>query len=230
MKIVIIHGQNHKGSTYRIANITAKKIGGEITEFFLPADFGEFCVGCTSCFSQSEEKCPHREKLQPILKAMDKAELIILASPVYVYHASGPMKAFLDHLGYRWIVHRPAEGMFSKQGLAISTAAGAGTKSTNKDMLDSLFFWGVAKRYSYGKNIAAVNWNGISQKKKDEIERETDRLAKKILRDSKNVKPGIKTKGFFHIMRMLQKKGWASEPDVKYWKEKGWSDSERPWK
>lgn len=31
-------------------------------------------------------------------------------------------------------------------------------------------------------------------------------------------------------MRMLQKKGWSSEPDVKYWKEKGWSDSERPWK
>ena len=33
MKIVIIHGQSHKGSTYHIAYKLAEKIGGEITEF-----------------------------------------------------------------------------------------------------------------------------------------------------------------------------------------------------
>ena len=36
MKIVIIHGQSHKGSTYHIARILAEIIGGEISEFFLP--------------------------------------------------------------------------------------------------------------------------------------------------------------------------------------------------
>ena len=25
----------------------ADKLGGEVTEFFLPRDFGEFCCGCT---------------------------------------------------------------------------------------------------------------------------------------------------------------------------------------
>lgn len=34
MKIVIINGQNHKGSTYHTARMLANKIGGEITEFF----------------------------------------------------------------------------------------------------------------------------------------------------------------------------------------------------
>ena len=43
MKIVIIHGQSHKGSTYRIARMLAEKIVGDIEEFFLPRDFGEFC-------------------------------------------------------------------------------------------------------------------------------------------------------------------------------------------
>lgn len=38
MKIVIIHGQSHKGSTYHIANIVAEKIGGEKKEFFLPRE------------------------------------------------------------------------------------------------------------------------------------------------------------------------------------------------
>ena len=164
MKVVIIHGQSHKGSTYHIAHMLAVKISEDIKEFFLPRDFGEFCVGCTKCFTESEKKCPHFEKLKPITDAMDEANVIILASPVYVYHTTGAMKAFLDHYGYRWMVHSPEESMFKKQGVCISTAAGAGMKSTNKDMMDSLFFWGVAKRYKYGVGVAAVDWNGVRLK------------------------------------------------------------------
>lgn len=228
MKTVIIHGQSHKGSTYNIAHILSEKIGGEVKEFFLPRDFGEFCVGCTKCFTESESKCPHYEKLKPITEAIDEADVIILASPVYVYHTTGAMKAFLDHYGYRWMVHSPEETMFKKQGVCISTAAGAGMKSTNKDMKDSLFFWGVAKTYSIGVGVAAVDWNGVSEKKKKTIDKATSRIAKKINQKSANVKPGIKTKGFFFIMRMLQKNGFNPR-DVEYWKNKGWLDNKRPW-
>ena len=58
MKAVIIHGQSHKGSTYQIARSIAEKTGGEITEFFLPRDFDEFCCGCTVCFNETETKRP----------------------------------------------------------------------------------------------------------------------------------------------------------------------------
>ena len=105
MKITIIHGQSHQGSTYHIARSLAQKLNGTITEFFLPKDFGEFCIGCTSCFQVSETKCPHFEKLSPITKALDNADVMILASPVYVYHATGAMKSLLDHYGWRWMVH-----------------------------------------------------------------------------------------------------------------------------
>lgn len=50
MKTVIIHGQNHKGSTYHIANNLAKKIGGELCEFFLPKDFNHDAVLSKNCF------------------------------------------------------------------------------------------------------------------------------------------------------------------------------------
>ena len=66
MKIALIHGANHMGSTYHIARMLAEKVDGEITEFFLPRDFGEFCLGCTQCFYEKEEKCPHHEKRRPI--------------------------------------------------------------------------------------------------------------------------------------------------------------------
>ena len=84
MRVAIIHGQNHKGATYHVARELADKLGGDTVEFFLPRDFGEFCVGCTQCFTAGEERCPHRERLAPITKALDEADVIILASPVYV--------------------------------------------------------------------------------------------------------------------------------------------------
>lgn len=229
MHIVIINGTNHKGSTEHIARIIAEKIGGEITEYFLPRDFDEFCTGCTSCFMKAGTECPHHEKLLPITKSLDEADVIILASPVYVYHVSGAMKAFLDHYGYRWMIHRPEESMFKKQSVCVATAAGAGTKSTIKDMADSLFFWGVAKQYKLGLAVAATNWEKISGKKKALIEKQSDAIAKKINRRNGKVKPGLKTKAFFFLMRMLQKSGW-NEADVKYWNEKGWTKNKRPWK
>ncbi len=140
MEIAIIHGQSHQGSTYHIAHMLAAKVGGDITEFFLPKDFGEFCIGCTRCFVESEKKCPHYHKLEPMTKSLDRAELIIFESPVYVMHVTGAMKSFLDHYGYRWMVHRPEKSMFVKEGVCITTAAGAGTKSAIKDMYDSMLF------------------------------------------------------------------------------------------
>ena len=230
MKIVICHGQNHKGSTYHIARALADKIGGEITEFFLPRDFGEYCVGCGNCFMKGEEKCPHYDKIRRITEAIDESDVIILDSPVYVYHATGAMKVLLDHYGYRWMVHRPSENMFHKQGVVISTAAGAGMKSTNQDMADSLFFWGVPKIYRYGKAVAALRWEDVSDKTKEGIDRKISAIASSIQKNHGVVKPGLKTRVYFAIMRQIQKKGMMSPQDRAYWSKKGWLEKKRPWK
>ena len=186
-------------------------------------------MGCTRCFGESEKLCPHYETLKPITDAIDRADVLIFASPVYVYHATGAMKVLLDHYGYRWMVHRPEKNMFRKQAVCISTAAGAGMKSTNKDMADSMFFWGVGKTYSYGVGVAETSYERVNSKIKQKIEKKTTDLAHKIKMKNGNIKPGIKTKIFFNIMRIMQKRGW-NEADVTYWKEKGWDRGERPWK
>ena len=229
MKITIIHGQSHKGSTCHIARMLAEKLEGEITEFFLPKDFNSFCVGCTNCFGKDEKLCPHYGKLKIITEALDGADVIILASPVYVYHATGAMKAFLDHYGYRWMVHRPEEKMFHKQAVCISTAAGAGMKSTNKDMADSTFFWGVARTYKYGVAVFETSWDRVSTKLKRRIEKKTAALARKIKINQGRVKPSVKTRAFFEVMHLMQKNGF-NEADGDYWKAKGWTGKRRPWK
>ena len=127
------------------------------------------------------------------------------------------------------MVHRPEEKMFSKQAVCISTAAGAGMKSANKDMADSTFFWGIAKTYKYGLAVREVSWEGVSLKRKNKIEKDIDALARKIASKEKRIRPSLKTKLFFAVMRQMQKNGF-NEVDKKYWETKGWTGNKRPWK
>jgi len=228
MKIAVIHGQSHKGSTYNLAKQLCDSLQGEVSEFFLPKDFDGVCRGCAACFER-EDKCPDYEKLRPITEAMDSADVIIFTSPVYVMHATGSMKSFLDHYGYRFMVHRPEEKMFSKQAVCIATAAGAGMKSTIRDMADSAFFWGIARTHELGIAVQETRWEMVKPRIKKRISKKTKSLARKISKKVGKARPGIKTKGFFKIMSMMQKNGF-NPPDKAYWAEKGWTKGKRPWK
>ena len=178
---------------------------------------------------KDEKDCPHYEKLKPITEAVDEADVIILASPVYVYHCTGSMKAWLDHYGWRWLVHRPEEKMFAKQAVVVSTAAGAGMRSANKDMRDSLSFWGVPKIYSIGAAVMETSWDRVKSSIKEKLERRTDRVAATI--KSSGIKPRVSLKGriLFTALRVVNRKG-GNPADSAYWKAKGWTDKKRPWK
>jgi hypothetical protein len=115
------------------------------------------------------------------------------------------------------------------QAVCISTAAGAGMKSTNKDMADSAFFWGCARIYKLGFAVRATDWDSVSPKNRAAVEKKAASIAKAIQKRCGSVKPSLKTKAFFHIMRMLQKDGW-NEADKVYWNEKGWTSGKKPWK
>ena len=231
MKIALINGQNHKGSTYHIGRMLAEKLAPpeEIEEVFLPRDMPEFCCGCINCIVKSEKLCPHYKYTKPITEIMDAADVLIFTTPVYVFHATGSIKALLDHYAYRWMVHRPETKMFSKQAVCIATAAGAGMKSACKDVKDSLFFWGVGKVYSYAVAVMSASWDDVNVKIKAKAEKRTDELAEKIKKRYGKVKPALKTKGLFYFMRFMQGK-IKLQADNAYWKEKGCDKKVRPWK
>lgn len=232
MKIAVVYGTQRKGSTYHIVRQFLEQLNAEpanTSEFFLPRDMPFFCRGCFQCINNSGE-CPDSAYVKPVLRAMEEADLLIFASPVYVYHASGQMKAFLDHFAFQWMPHRPDKTMFGKQALIVSTAAGAGTKSTIRDIYDSMLFWGVAKTYRYGKNVAAASWENVSAKKKEQIQSEVSGLAAKIKRQRPRLKPAWKVRALFYAMRFMHKKFAFSEPDAAYWKAQGWTGKARPWR
>lgn len=203
-------------------------MGDSVVEFFLPKDMPHFCRGCWQCFTDYT-KCPDFAYIKPISDAMKESDLLIFTAPVYVYHVPGQVKALLDHFGYRWMPHQPSGDMFKKQALLISTAAGAGTKSTLKDLKDSMTFWGVARIHTFGKNIRAADWDGVNEKIKLRIRADIETYAERIKAVGKNAKPNLKVKVLFYIMRFMQKRFHYNPADVAYWEKQGWLEKARPW-
>ena len=230
MKIVMLNGQNHRGSSYHIGRAVIDKIEGnkEVTEFFFPKDLDHFCLGCYRCIEDAAA-CPYYEEKKVILDAIDGADLLVVTTPTYCMHVSAPLKAFIDLTFDLWMSHRPMASMFTKRALIVSTAAGTGTGSAMKDVQDALVYMGVPKIVKYGLSVQAMNWEGVDRKKKAKIERDAARIAKQLSTD-KAPAVGIRTRFLFRMMGMLQKKGWNSSPvETAYWKEKGWLDGKKPW-
>ena len=241
MKITVIYGtqRKSKSSTYNIAQQFIKQLAetDEVTEFFLPESMPKFCIGCRSCFTDFT-KCPDYMYLRPILESMLDAGLLIFTAPVYVSHVPGQVKALLDHFGYQTMAHQPRKEMFSKQALLISTAAGGGTKSTLKDLKDSVAYWGVARIYIYGVNVHSGSWDTVEEKLKLRIWKKVGRLSAKIKATGRNIKPSLKVKSLFYFMRFVHKtigniisleKLSFTATDTRYWNAHGWLGKERPW-
>lgn len=222
MKIVIIHGQSHEGNTCMVARELANKVSGEICEFFLPRDFNKSCLGCYTCFKTDLRNCPHFRDLETLVTAILDTDLLILASPVYVYHATGPMMSFLDHFGTWWMVHRPLPEMSNKQAVAIATAAGGGMNSTLQDMADSLEMWGISKVYRYGVGVQASRPDEIPEWIMKKIHKKTDRLANQICSSEGKGRMNLRGKMWFSLMKLAHKQFGAMESDYAYWEEKGW--------
>lgn len=231
MKIVLIHGQSHQGSSCHIGRMIAEKIAGEkeIAEFFLPRDLNHFCTGCYRCIDD-DSRCPYAVDKRAIMEQVEVADLLIFTTPTYCMRASAPMKAFIDLTFTYWMVHRPRACMFEKRAVVVSTAAGTGTASAIKDVATALEYWGVPQIEKYGIAVQASGWEAVSAKKKAKIEKDTDQIAAKLSWAGKP-RVGMKTKLLFSMMRMMQKNNWGSSPAEKeYWMEKGWLGKARPWK
>ena len=231
MKIVMIHGQNHKGSTWNIANLLLQKLPGEkeVKEYFLPRDMNHFCSGCYACL-EARERCPYWREKEPMLHQMREADLLILTSPNYCMMPSAPMKAFLDLFFTNWMSHKPLREMFSKRAVVISSAAGAGAKKAAKLIGNNLANWGIPEIHLYAAVVNAMNWDMVPSGKKARMEKDMDKLARQLSRRGK-VTVGMKTRILFWFYGGMQKAGWGASPTEKqYWIENGWLSGGKPWK
>jgi multimeric flavodoxin WrbA len=235
MKVTIINGNMRHGSTWHCVQEIIGQLQRweqvDITEFFLPRDLPQFCNGCFSCIYNGETTCPHDESMMPIVKGLVDADLIVLASPVYGFDVSGQMKAFIDHLCFMWMSHRPNADMFRKIGLTVTTSAGAGLGHTTKTMKNSLVFWGLKRVYAFKFPVSAMKWDDVSEKNKQKIERKAGKLAAQIYRavkhSSSSPNPLFRS-FFFRLMKGMQKKNDWNMTDRNHWEKMGWLGGAKP--
>ena len=235
MKVTVIHGQSHKGITYTMTNTLLKHLNceqDEVREFFLPKEGPDYCYGCSSCFLRGEEHCPSSDKVQPIAKAIEWAEVIILDSPCYVLEMSGALKSLMDHLAYRWITHRPHGSMFTKVGVTVCSSAGVPTRGVLKSMGKQLKWMGIPKVYYLGLMAQAITVNELKEEKEIEIEKKAKNIAKRVNSRVEHPHIGIRGMIMFNIFRKMQssqKAAWNPK-DRDWWVNQGWTQGVRPWK
>ena len=237
MKIVVINGTEKRGVTYRLKEIFLEQFkSAEITEYYLPKDCPSFCVGCTSCFLKGENDCKDFIYINAIEKSITESDLVIMTSPAYVMHASGAMKALLDHFAYRWMPHRPAPEMFGKRAVIITQCIGAGAKSAAKDIKHSLSWWGISQIGVFGSALMNdIVWDNIAEKRRKKLTKSINRLAVKYakINYAKPARTKLATKIKFNMCRLIQKqvrKNGVAGLDNEYWYNNGWLGKSRPWK
>ncbi|AFA47357.1 flavodoxin family protein [Acetobacterium woodii] len=235
MRITVINGNMHHGSTWHCKDLLVQKISElaetQVTEFYLPKDMSDFCSGCFSCFLKGEETCPHADQIRPIVAALAAADLVILTSPVYGLDVSGQLKALLDHLCFMWISHRPNPKMFNTVGISLTTTAGAGLSHTTKTMQNSLKYWGIKKCFASKQRVAAMTWSEIPAKKRGQIEKEMQRLAQKVTQTVTQIehRPSpLFRKVMFNVMKQMMKDNHWNPIDRNHWEAHGWLTGNKP--
>lgn len=86
------------------------------------------CIGCNSCFTREGHECFQQDDMQEIYRKLKKADIVVIASPVYFYGISAQLKAIIDRL------HTPMRNDFPIKKLALILVGAA----TLPELFDSI--------------------------------------------------------------------------------------------
>ena len=71
------------------------------------------CIGCNTCFNRESHACFRRDDMEVIYEKLLRADILVIASPVYFYGISAELKAIIDRL------HTPMRNSFAIRKLVL---------------------------------------------------------------------------------------------------------------
>ena len=195
-------------------------------DVYLPREAPVFCHGCYSCFERGENTCPNAKFIQPIAKKIEESDGIIIATPIYVMQIPGALKAFLDHMAYRFLNHRPA--FFGKKAFIITNTAGAGNANAIKYLKQNLSFWGINNVTALGVTLQASSLDEMeySRQKKalNEMKQKCMMFQRQLNQQYTKKHPSFLSVILFHIGRSIVLTLPQDHADRTYWTQNGWLD------
>lgn len=105
MKYAILFGSpRKKGNTAALLDIfleESARMGVETERFDLyDRDIGP-CLGCMACQDVPDVTgCVRKDDFDQIFSALERSDLILLATPIYAWFCTAPMKTFMDRAIY----------------------------------------------------------------------------------------------------------------------------------
>ena len=83
MNYVIINGSPRKKNTWKMVNRAKSNLKGDFEEIQLMKEKIPMCNGCFKCIMEGEEKCPHFDKVHPIIEKIKEILFINVAHDHY---------------------------------------------------------------------------------------------------------------------------------------------------
>ena len=120
-----------QGNTNTLTNLISarwQEVGCSVTEFDLYDLNIRPCTACRACQQDwSTVTCAQQDDLQQIFPAILESDLILLATPIYSWYCTPPMKAALDRLVYAMNMYYGEErgpSLWRGKSVAIVTTCG----------------------------------------------------------------------------------------------------------
>lgn len=102
--ILVLSGSPRKGGNSDILCdqfvMGAKESGNEVEKIFINNKKIGYCTGCYAC--EKTGKCAQKDDMADILEKMIKADVIVMATPVYFYSLDAQMKTLIDRTVARY--------------------------------------------------------------------------------------------------------------------------------
>ena len=164
MKVLILNGSPHAKGTTAGALAEMEKVfkenGVETETILIGSQTVRGCIGCYKC--KDLGKCVFDDLVNETAEKQDKADGLVIASPVYYSSANGTMVAFMDRLMFS------SKNIDKTMKVAASVAAArrGGTTATFDQLNKYITYGGFAVATSQYWNI--VHGANAEDVKKDE--------------------------------------------------------------
>ena len=229
MRILMISGSNrHNGNTHRILELLSEELSAEalsgrtveVETLELGRQQIKTCTGCRACFDQGETHCPLKDDLLSTLAQIQAADLVVVASPVYVSDVSGLLKNWIDRLAF--LCHRPALG--GKPVYLIATTGSSPARSTIRTMQGAFITWGARLRGSSTFVMGALMEEDTVRQQYGASIRKAAGTIRRELAALPQCRPNLVELMVFKIQSKAWKKSAPDSLDHRYWQENGWFD------
>ncbi len=101
------------------ALLGAKSLGAETELIHLYDLTYQGCISCFACKTRGSEsfgKCAVADDLTPIFDRIEKADILIFGSPIYLGNVTGELRSFLERLVFQYLTYTdPPGSLFSRR-------------------------------------------------------------------------------------------------------------------